>query len=85
MDARIGFSVREMDEIRMALFYRRYSQHGTAGHNRLMLIAHLAQSLGIDFDFVGAEWTVPPNVYVYDGETGEQASDSTWMGLWARE
>lgn len=60
------FNVREMKEIKLALFYARHCDHGTAGHNRLMLIAKMAVALGIYYDFQSYEWVLPENVIVLD-------------------
>ena len=46
-DNELVFDERESAEIRLALFYADRLHHGTAGHNRLMLIAKMAQGLGI--------------------------------------
>lgn len=42
---------RELSEIKLALFYEKECNHGTAGHNRLVLIAKMATELGIELDF----------------------------------
>lgn len=41
--------IREIDELRLALFYARRS-HGTDGHHRLKLIAKFATLLGLALD-----------------------------------
>lgn len=66
------FTIREMREIKLALFYAKMA-HGTAGHNRLMLIAKMADAFGIEFDFGENEWTLPDGVLVLDDE-GEPVS-----------
>lgn len=38
---------RQLKEIILALFYDQYLKHGTAGHNRLNLIARLAKKHGM--------------------------------------
>ena len=38
------FDERELKEIKLSLIYADQFAHGTAGHNRLMLIAKLAQT-----------------------------------------
>ena len=43
-------SDRELYEIRLALLYENYCNHGTAGHNRLSLIAKLAKNAGYSLD-----------------------------------
>lgn len=40
------FDERELNEIKLALLYEQNCAHGTAGHNRLMLIAKMAAVLG---------------------------------------
>lgn len=40
------FDEREQKEIRLALFYAAHLAHGTAGHNRLMLLAKMATKIG---------------------------------------
>lgn len=39
---------RELKEIRLALYYEKMGGHGTAGHNRLILMSKLAGSVGIE-------------------------------------
>jgi hypothetical protein len=41
---------RELKEIHHSLFYREVLAHGTVGHNQLMLIAKLAETLGFSLD-----------------------------------
>jgi hypothetical protein len=60
------FNVREIKEIKLALFYAKHCNHGTAGHNRLMLIANMANALGIQYYFETEEWILPENVIVLD-------------------
>lgn len=43
----IDLDQREINEIKLALFYEAECNHGTAGHNRLLLIAKLARGLGL--------------------------------------
>ena len=38
---------RELKELILALFYEEYLKHGTAGHNRLMLMSKLAKNHGL--------------------------------------
>lgn len=40
-------SARELNEIKLAMFYHAECNHGTAGHNRLNLIAKLAFANGL--------------------------------------
>lgn len=42
-----SFDSRELSELAFALVYALYFRHGTAGHNRLMLLAWLANRMGI--------------------------------------
>lgn len=42
----VEFTERELNEIKLALFYVKCCGHGTAGHNRLELIAKMAKELG---------------------------------------
>jgi len=44
------FDERELKEIRLALFYAKHLAHGTAGHNRLMLLAKTAEAMGFLLD-----------------------------------
>lgn len=41
---------RQADEIRFALYYQDYCNHGTEGHNRLNLLALLAKAQGVRLD-----------------------------------
>ena len=61
------FTVREMAEIRLAKYYALFCDHGTAGHNRLSLIAKMADALSIDYDFDARKWTIPEDILVIDG------------------
>lgn len=58
---------RELSEIKLALFYEKECNHGTAGHNRLMLIAKMAKELGIELDSCGDTLTVPSGGYIFPG------------------
>jgi hypothetical protein len=40
-------TVRELEEVKHALFYAEQCNHGTVGHNMLILIAKLAAHAGI--------------------------------------
>ncbi len=77
------FTQREMSEIELALFYVMRCKHGTAGHNRLLLIAKMAQRMGIVMDanrvmIVPSDVTVEPydlgpataRVKIVQGEAG---------------
>lgn len=43
------YTARQLAEIRLALFYKRLD-HGTDGHNRLLLIAQMATQEGFTLD-----------------------------------
>lgn len=43
------WTVREISEIEHALHYATQLNHGTAGHNQLMLIAKMADALGFTY------------------------------------
>lgn len=55
---------REIDEIKLCMFYTENFSHGTAGHNRMILIASLAYCVGFLMD--GQALTIPDNVSVLD-------------------
>lgn len=57
---------REVKEIDLALYYERRCNHGTAGHNRLMLIAKLASAMGIYVEPILDTLVFPENVTVTD-------------------
>lgn len=40
-------TARELNEIKLALYYEKHCAHGTAGHNQYMLIAKLAKAQGL--------------------------------------
>lgn len=44
MNSKIEFDERELAEIALATYYALALHHGTAGHNRLMLISKLAEA-----------------------------------------
>lgn len=50
---------RELKEVRLALFYESECNHGTAGHNRLLLIAKLARALGYAYAIGEDEFLMP--------------------------
>lgn len=51
MDQGITLTTREVEEIKHALFYAQHCNHGTVGHNMLILIAKLAAHAGITSDY----------------------------------
>lgn len=62
MNNPITLTYREVKEIQLCMYYIENLQHGTVGHNRMILIAKLAHAVG----FVGGETTgaliIPENV-----------------------
>ena len=60
---------RELSEIKLALFYKRECGHGTAGHNRLMLIAKMATGLGIELN--GDTLVIPYSINIEDKRNDE--------------
>ena len=63
---------REIDEIKLCMFYTENLRHGTTGHDRMILIASLAYSVGFLMD--GQELAIiPDDVSVLD----EMAHDDT--------
>lgn len=52
---------RELKEIHHAIYYYRYLHHGTVGHNLLMLLGKIADSIGFDVD--------PDGDLIFDGDT----------------
>lgn len=48
MEHILTLTQREMKEVLHALLYERYCNHGTTGHNQLLLIAKMAQYIGMD-------------------------------------
>jgi len=56
MDTNLELTDRELKEIKHALYYADYCNHGTTGHNQLILIAKMAGFLGFrlngDLQFV---------------------------------
>ena len=44
------WTVREISEIQHAMYYLKELDHGTTGHNQLMLIAKMAVLLGFNLD-----------------------------------
>lgn len=50
MDNRLRFTSREIKEIQHALYYERECNHGTVGHNVLLLLARFAQFHGFFLD-----------------------------------
>jgi hypothetical protein len=62
MDDRLRLTERELSEIKLALFYEQNCKHGTAGHNRLMLLANFAKYYG--FELSDDNLIVPESVSV---------------------
>jgi hypothetical protein len=60
MKTNLVLDERELDELHHALYYRAVLHHGTIGHNQLMLLGKIAESLGFGFDQTG--------VFVFNGE-----------------
>lgn len=58
---KITFTQREMLEIELALLYAGRRNHGTAGHNRLLLIAKMATALGFEFLVPSHQFVFPPD------------------------
>lgn len=54
---------RELKEIHHALWYERFANHGTVGHNMLVIIAKFARDKGFWLTDVGS-LIVPANVTV---------------------
>jgi len=52
----------ELNEIKLCMYYTENLKHGTAGHNRMVLIASLALANG--FALMGNDLTVPDSVTV---------------------
>lgn len=64
MSNQIALTERELKEIKLCMYYTENLKHGTAGHNRMVLIATLAYANG--FILMGDDLRVPDNVQVYD-------------------
>lgn len=58
----ITLTEREISEIKLCMYYVENLSHGTDGHNRMVLLASLAYSIGFLMD--GLDLTVPNNVTV---------------------
>lgn len=58
----ITLTEREINEIRLCMFYVENLKNGTDGHSRMILMASLAYSIGFLMD--GLDLTVPDNVTV---------------------
>ena len=50
MEQKLTLTDREFKEIQLALYYERHCNHGTDGHNRLLLLAKLAHYAGIELN-----------------------------------
>lgn len=63
---------RELKEVQHALYYAKYLNHGTAGHNQLMLLAQFATRLG--FSLAGDNKTmIIPSGWMVISDSPEQA------------
>lgn len=70
----ITLTKREIDEIRLCMFYIENLKHGTDGHSRMILVASLAYSVG--FSMNGQILVVPNNVSVrIPNEMADDASE----------
>lgn len=58
----ITLTEREINEIKLCMFYAENLKHGTDGHSRMILVASLAHSVGFLMD--GLDLTVPNGVTV---------------------
>ena len=77
------FDEREQKEIRLALFYANNLAHGTAGHNRLMLLAKMAGALGF---YLGNEMALhrygdPFNVKIPPDAEDHEALSGARLGV----
>lgn len=66
MNQQLVFDTRELKEIAHAIHYYRFYQHGTVGHNLLVITAKLALDRGFELGDTGAveKMTVPEDVVV---------------------
>lgn len=62
----ITLTKREIDEIRLCMFYTENLKHGTDGHSRMVLLATLAYSVG--FAMNGGILVVPNDVTIESGD-----------------
>lgn len=61
MDNKLYLTERELKEIHHALWYERFTAHGTVGHNMLIIIAKMARHQGFWVDERG-EMSIPDHV-----------------------
>jgi hypothetical protein len=63
-EPKLQLTTRELTEIKHALFYNAFCNHGTVGHNMLVIIAKMAIDRGFACEFVGDDvrLIVPDNV-----------------------
>lgn len=50
MDTPLTLTVREIKEIKHALWYEEHCNHGTVGHNLLVIVAKMARERGFFLD-----------------------------------
>ncbi len=58
----IALTERELKEIQLCMYYTENLQHGTADHDRMILIASLAHAVG--FALYGHDLTAPDNINI---------------------
>ena len=65
-EPKLQLTARELSEIKHALFYNAFCNHGTVGHNMLVLIAKMAihQGFVCEMTSKGVTLDAPPNVEV---------------------
>ena len=65
-EPKLQLTERELTEIKHALFYNAYCNHGTVGHNMLVIIAKMAIHMGFVCEFTSDGVTIdaPANVEV---------------------
>lgn len=64
MDKVLTITQREQQEIYHAMFYVKMLNHGTVGHNMLVLIAKLAEDRGFVLDIASGDLELPDAVIV---------------------
>jgi hypothetical protein len=64
MDNKLRLTQRELDEIRLALVYRRDFGHGHPGHLPLILIAKLADNMGFSINGETGKLETPSHVEI---------------------
>ena len=65
-EPKLELTERELTEIKHAMFYNRFCNHGTVGHNMLVIIAKMAiyQGFVCEITSHGVTVTPPANVEV---------------------